>query len=143
MKYGRLLVADSHLNMLGGVHRLLAALFETVLMVADEPSLMDAIAEFKPSLVVLDLSLPDSGEVNVAARLMQSHPDLRLIVLSVHDDPTAVTHLGDAGVPGFVLKRAVATDLIPAVHEILRGGTYVSAGRPPETLEQGPGGRYP
>jgi DNA-binding NarL/FixJ family response regulator len=127
MKYGRVLLADSHLNMLGGVHGLLDALFDTVLMVADERSLLDAIVDFKPSLVVVDLSLPDLGEVNIAERLMRKHPDLRLIILSVHDDSTVVTHLRDAGVAGFVLKRTVATDLIPAVHEVLQGGTYVSA----------------
>ena len=127
MKYGRVLLADSHLNMLGGVHGLLDALFETVLMVADERSLMDAIADFKPSLVVVDLSLPDLGEVNIAKRLMQKHPELRLIVLSVYDDPTVVIQLSNAGVAGFVLKRTVATELIPAVHEVLQGGTYLSA----------------
>jgi two-component system secretion response regulator SsrB len=102
-------------------------LFETVLMVADERSLMDAIAAFKPCLVVVDLSLPDSGEVNIAQRLMQKHPDLRLIVLSVYDDLTVATQLGHAGVAGFVLKRTVATDLVPAVQEVLRGGVFVSA----------------
>jgi len=126
MKFGRVLLADRHLNMLGGVHSLLEAMFETVLMVADERSLMGTIGDFKPSLVVLDLSFPDSGEVNIAKRLMQKHPDLRLIVLSVHDDPTVVTQVRDAGAAGFVLKRAVATDLVPAVQEVLRGGVYVS-----------------
>ena len=43
MKHGRVLLADSHLGMLGGVHSLLDALFETVLMVADEQSLMEAV----------------------------------------------------------------------------------------------------
>ncbi len=127
MQYGRVLLADSHLNMLGGAHSLLDALFEAVLMVADERSLMAAIAEFKPCLVVVDLSLHDLGEVNIAERLLQKHPDLRLIVLSVHDDPTVATQLGNAGVAGFVLKRTVATDLIPAIHEVLQGRTYVSA----------------
>ncbi len=127
MQYGRVLLADSHLNMLGGVHSLLDTLFEAVLMVADERSLMDAIAEFKPCLVVVDLSLPDLGEVNIAERLLRKHPDLRLIILSVHDEPTVATQLRNAGVAGFVLKRTVATDLIPAIHEVLQGGAYVSA----------------
>jgi DNA-binding NarL/FixJ family response regulator len=125
MKYGRVLLADSHLNMLGGIHSLLDALFEAVLMVADERSLADAVTTFKPDLVVLDLSLPGEGEANVAGRVMGHHPDLRLIVLSVHDEPTVVGQLLSAGVAGFVLKRSAATDLIPAVKEVLRGGTYL------------------
>jgi DNA-binding NarL/FixJ family response regulator len=58
--------------------------------------------------------------------LLERHPALRLIVLSVHDEPTVVAQLLSAGVIGFVLKRAAATDLVPAVTEVLRGGTYVS-----------------
>ena len=127
MKHGRALLADSHLGMLGGVHCLLDALFETVLMVADERSLMEAVGSFKPDLVVADLSLPREGEANIARRLMQRHPELRLIVLSVHDEPTVVSQVRNAGAAGFVLKRTAATDLVPAVQEVLRGGGYVSA----------------
>jgi DNA-binding NarL/FixJ family response regulator len=126
MKHGRVLLADSHLGMLGGVHGLLDALFETVVMVADERSLMEATATFKPDLVVVDLSLPSSGEVNIARRLMSQHPDLRLVVLSVHDDPTVAIVVLKAGAVGFVLKRSAATDLAPAVNEVLRGGVFVS-----------------
>src|SRR4051812_26976533 len=103
MKHGRVLLADSHLGMLGGVHSLLDALFETVLMVADERSLVEAAATFKPDLVVVDLSLPGDGEANVARRLLGRHPDLRLVVLSVHDDPTVAALIINTGAAGFVL----------------------------------------
>ncbi len=126
MKYGRVVLADGHLNLLGGVHSLLDALFESVLMVADERSMMEALAKFAPSLVVVDLSLSDSGETNIAMRLRRSHPDVPLIVLSVHDEPNVVIQVQNSGATGFVLKRTVATDLVPAVHQVLRGGTYVS-----------------
>jgi DNA-binding NarL/FixJ family response regulator len=132
MEYGRVILADGHLNMLEGVHSLLDALFETVLMVADERSLMDAIAEFKPCLVVVDLSLPDAGDVNIAKRLIERYPDLRLIVLSVHDEPAVAAQVLQLGVAGFVLKRTAATDLVPAVREVLRGGAYASAGVRPD-----------
>src|SRR5947208_4609494 len=125
MKYGRVLLADRHLGVRGGVHSLLDAMFETVLMVADERSLLDAITKCLPDLVVADLSLPGEGEANIARRLLQCHPELRLIVLSVHDEPTVIEQMLRAGVAGFVLKRAAATDLIPAVKEVLHGGTYV------------------
>jgi DNA-binding NarL/FixJ family response regulator len=114
------------LGILEGLHSLLDALFETVLMVADEQSLMEATATFKPDLVVVDLSLPKSSEVNIAKRLMSQHPDVRLVVLSIHDDPTVAIVVLEAGAAGFVLKRSVVTDLAPAVDEVLRGGVFVS-----------------
>jgi DNA-binding NarL/FixJ family response regulator len=126
VKHGRVLLADGHLGMLGGVHSLLDALFESVLMVADERSMEDVVTTFKPDLVVVDLSLPRGGEADIAGRLMGRHPDLCLIVLSVHDEPTVVAQMLSAGVAGFVLKRAAATDLIQAVKEALRGRVYVS-----------------
>jgi DNA-binding NarL/FixJ family response regulator len=125
MKHGRVLLADSHLGMLGGVHSLLDELFDTVLMVAEERSLVDAVTTFQPDLVVMDLSLPGVSEANVARRLIRGHPHLRLIVLSVHDEPTVVAQLLGAGVAGFVLKRAAATDLIPAVEDVMQGKVYV------------------
>ena len=126
MKARRVLLADSHLNVLSGVHSLLETLFGSVLMVADQPSLIDAVATHKPDLVVVDLSLPREGETDIARQLLGSQPDLRLIVLSVHDELTVARQLLNAGVAGFVLKRSASTDLIPAVREVLRGGTYVS-----------------
>jgi DNA-binding NarL/FixJ family response regulator len=124
MKYARVLLADSHLSMLEGVHSLLDALFETVLMASDEHSLVEAIPIFKPDLVVVDLSLPGVGEANVARRLMERHPDLRLIVLSVYDDPTVAALIRNTGAAGFVLKRSAAVDLIPAVHDVLLGRVW-------------------
>jgi DNA-binding NarL/FixJ family response regulator len=120
MKYGRVLLADSHLNVLGGIHDLLAGLFQSVLMVADEHSLDDAITTFEPDLVVVDLSLPRRGQTNIARSLLERHPGLRLILLSVHDERTVMEELLDAGVAGFVLKRAAATDLIATVEKVLR-----------------------
>jgi DNA-binding NarL/FixJ family response regulator len=73
--------------------------------------------------------------------LLGRHPDLRLIVLSVHDEPTVVGQMLSAGVAGFVLKRSTAADLIPAVKEVLRGGTYVCPalqGLLPESGDQPP-----
>jgi DNA-binding NarL/FixJ family response regulator len=125
MKHGRVLIADGHAGILVGVHGLLGELFETVLMVADERSLMDAVATLKPDLVVADLSLPREGGPDIARPLTARYPDVRLIVLSVHDEPTVVAQMMSAGVAGFVLKRSAATELLPAVREVLQGRTYI------------------
>jgi DNA-binding NarL/FixJ family response regulator len=111
--------------MLGGVHGLIDGLFDTVLMVADERSLMEAVTTFAPDLVVVDLSLPREGEANIVMRLMGCRPDLRVIILSVHDEPTVAARMLSAGAVGYVLKRSAGTDLVPAVEEVLRGSVYV------------------
>src|SRR5262245_33005225 len=122
----RVLLADAHPNMLEAVRGLLEGRFVTTVMVADETSLLEAVGRMDPDLVVVDLSLPVSGDVNVVRSLFSRYPGLRVIVLSVHDEPTALSQALGAGALGFVLKRTAVVDLIAAVDTVLRGETYVS-----------------
>ncbi|MCK5195779.1 MAG: response regulator transcription factor [Desulfobulbaceae bacterium] len=126
MKYGSVILADRHQNMLEGIRGLLEAMFETVVMVADKASLFDTAEKINPDLAVVDLSLPVSSEINIARQLKDKYPDLKIIILSVHDDKTVVSEIMDSGVSGFVLKRSTASDLISAVDEVLGGKTFVS-----------------
>lgn len=125
-KAGRVLLADRHQNMLEGIRNLLETVFDVVIMVADEKSLLDSLDKSKPDLVVVDLSLAVTEEINVARRIRKHDPDMKIIILSVHDEQTAVDACMSAGAAGFVLKRTAANDLIPAVFEVLKGRTYVS-----------------
>jgi DNA-binding NarL/FixJ family response regulator len=126
MKGKRILIADAHPNMLGGVRVLLKDLFEVIFMVADEHSLADAIVMNQPDIVLVDLSMAVSSGENVARLLHRLDPELRFIILSVHDEKTVVDECLAAGAKGFVLKRTAVTDLVPAAEAVLRGGTYVS-----------------
>lgn len=125
-KSGRVLLADRHQNMLEGIRSLLETVFDVVVMVADEKSLIDSLEKINPDLVVVDLSLPITEEINVARRIKKRNPEIKIIILSVHDEQTAVDECLSAGATGFVLKRTAANDLLPAVWEVLKGRTYVS-----------------
>ena len=74
MKMGKVLLADKHQNMLAGVRTLLEKLFENVFMVADEASLLEAIEKLGPDLIIADLSLPVSEEINIARQLRYKFP---------------------------------------------------------------------
>jgi DNA-binding NarL/FixJ family response regulator len=113
--------------MLEAVHGLLAGRFAMTVTVAEEASLLEAVGRVEPDLVVVDLSLPVSGGVNVIHTLLGRYPGLRIIVLSVHDEQTALAEALGAGAAGFVLKRTAAVDLLAAVDAVLRGKRYVSA----------------
>jgi len=126
MKQGKVLLADNHQNMLSGVRSLLENMFETVFMVADETSLIEAADKLDPDLIVADLSLPVAKETNVVRRLKKAFPKIRLIILSIHDEETAVCECLEAGASGFVLKRAAVSDLVPAVEAVKKGEVYVS-----------------
>ena len=129
MKQGCLLLADSHMNMLVGILGLLEPYFETILMVTDEKSLLEAAQKVQPDLIIVDLSMPVSREINVARRLGKLFPGMKFVILSIYDEPIAVVECLEAGAAGFVLKRSTETDLVPAVEAVMRGDTYISTTR--------------
>jgi DNA-binding NarL/FixJ family response regulator len=122
----RVVLADQHPVMLEGIRRMLETKAESVLMVADEASLIQAVESLLPDLVIADLSFPVSGGTNVARLLKQQHPEIKIIILSVHEGPAAAEEVAAAGAEGFVLKRRAVVDLIAAVHAVCQGGRYVS-----------------
>ena len=130
MKKARVLLAYSHKLMLEASRYLLEPTFEIVGTVNDTISLLEAAETLKPDVAVVDLSMPVSNGVNAVRQLKNRNAELKVIVLSVHDEPEVVNEVLAIGVLGFVLKRSAALDLIPAIWKVLQGRTYVSpAGR--------------
>lgn len=126
MQQSRVILADKHPNMLGGICRLLEDQAKTVLMVADRESLYHALEHHTPDVVVADLTFSVSKETNIAWALKKDFPKMKIIILSLHDDKSVVNDVMAAGVEGFVLKRRAVIDLIPALHEVLQGRKYIS-----------------
>ena len=126
MRQGRVILADTHPNVLGGIRRLLEAEVETVLMVTDEISLRHALEHINPDVLVADLSLPVSTKTNIARELKKNYPQIKVIILSIHDERSVIEDMVASGIEGFVLKRRAAIDLIPAIREVLRGNKYIS-----------------
>jgi len=121
-----LLLADRHYGVIEGIHGLLEATFATVVMVTDENSLMESASRMQPVVVVADLSVTGGSGFGWLGRLLGHSPESKVIVLSVHDEPTVVQSALEAGASGFVLKRAIASDLLNAVDAVLAGKRYVS-----------------
>ena len=97
-----------------------------MLMVADEPSLRDAVESGQFDLVIADLSVPVSSGENVPRLIKKLGPELGFIILSVHDEPAVVDECLAAGAKGLALKRTAVDDLVPAVDAVLAGKVYVS-----------------
>ena len=114
------LLADRHHGLTEGVRGLLETAFGTVVMVADEASLLDGADRLRPDMAVVDLSLARGTGLGWLRALRQRCPDLKVIVVSVHDEQAVRRAAMEAGADAFVLKRAIATDLLPAI-EVVRG----------------------
>lgn len=109
------LLADRHHGLTEGIRGLLETAFGTVVMVADEASLIEGGARLQPEVAIVDLSLAQGRGLGWLGALRQRCPDVKVIVLSVHDEESVRRAALEAGADEFVLKRAISTDLLPAV----------------------------
>jgi DNA-binding NarL/FixJ family response regulator len=122
------LLADAHHGLSEGVRRLLATAFEAIVMVADEVSLFETAARLQSDLAVVDLTLARGDALDLVRRFRGRFPNTRMIVVSVHDQSSVSRSVLEAGADGFVVKRALATDLLAATDAVLAGSRYVSPG---------------
>jgi DNA-binding NarL/FixJ family response regulator len=106
------------------VRGLLESVFGSVVMVADATSLIEAAGRLHPDVAVVDLSLAPSRGLSWLSTLRRRCPSTAIVAISVHDEDTVREAALAAGADAFVLKRALATDLLPA---IVRAGAGFTA----------------
>lgn len=123
---GCVLLADRHHALSESIRGLLETTFSSVFLVADEASLIEGAARLQPAVVVVDLSLGAGDMFGLVRNLRERAPGAKVLLLSVHDEPTIAQSAAAAGADGVVLKRAIATELLHAVDTVLAGQRYIS-----------------
>jgi DNA-binding NarL/FixJ family response regulator len=120
------LLADPHHGLSEGVYGLLATTFEMVVMVADAASLFESARRLQSDLAIVDLALSRGGGLDLVRRFRDAFPTMKLIIVSAHDHTSVSNSVLEAGANGFVVRRAIATDLLAAADAVLAGCRYVS-----------------
>lgn len=123
----RILLADDDATMLESVQKLLDSEFEVVASVRDGYALIEAAKALTPDLIITDISMPLLSGFRAARQVKKHQPNARIVFLSVHEELAFVGAARKLGVFGYVVKRAADSDLIPAIREVLRGGSFISA----------------
>jgi len=104
------------------VRRLLLPSCDVVGCVLDGDSLVDAVAQLHPDVVLLDLSLPGRLQVLEICRLITSGtPDVKVVVFTFHDDANLERRAREAGASGYVWKLRAADDLLRTIHAVVDG----------------------
>jgi DNA-binding NarL/FixJ family response regulator len=139
----RVLVADDHTIVRTGIRHVLEseAGFEVVGEAANGSEALSLVAELRPDVVVLDISMPGESGLKVAARLRDSSPEPRVLVLSMHDNAEYVLESVRAGADGYLLKDTAVAELRSAIRAVCRGESYFSppiAGRLRDALRGEP-----
>ncbi len=124
----RVLVADDHMIVRTGIRHVLEseAGFEVVGEAATAAEAVALAARLRPDVVVLDISMPGESGLQVAARLRDTDPEPRVLILSMHDNAEYVLESVRAGAHGYLLKDTVAIELRSAIRTVCRGESYFS-----------------
>ena len=120
-------LVDDHAVVRTGLRLLLEA--EPDLAVLAEASTaaeaVDRVAELKPAVLLLDISMPGGGGIGAIERLRKTSPETRVLMLTMHDDPEYLRVALVSGAAGFILKNAAGAELISAIRTVHQGRTYV------------------
>jgi DNA-binding NarL/FixJ family response regulator len=126
MKPPRVILADDHKLILDALKNLIEPEFEVVGTFADGLSLLDAAPNLNPNIIVLDIGMPLMNGINAGQRLKQRMPSLRLIYLTMNEDPDMAAEAFRLGASGYLLKKSAGAELLQALRQVVRGGTYVT-----------------
>jgi two-component system response regulator NreC len=123
----RLLIADDHTILRAGLTSLLNAEpeMEVVGEAYDENSAVAQAVEKHPDVILMDISMPDSGGIDATRRIKQLMPEARILILTVHEDKGLMQEGIRSGAMGYILKRAVKSELINAIHTVMRDELYL------------------
>jgi DNA-binding NarL/FixJ family response regulator len=126
MKRPRVLLADDHRLLREAFAQLLAPDCDVVGVVADGRALLAAAPELRPDIVVLDIAMPLLNGLDAARQLKQEMPDVKVIFLTVSEDPDVAAEAFRAGASGYLLKNSAASELLQAIQEVSQGRSYVT-----------------
>jgi two-component system response regulator NreC len=123
----RLLIADDHGVLRAGLIALLngESGMEVVGEADDENSAVSLAVEKRPDMVLMDLSMPNTGGIEATRRIRQLVPEARILIMTVHEDKSLMQEAIQSGAMGYILKRAVKSELINAIHAVMRGELYL------------------
>ena len=123
----RVVLIDDHPVVRAGVREHLASA-KDLRIVGEGGSVVEALTlatALKPDLMVLDLTLPDGSGVDACRQILRLMPDIRILMMSIHDDPVVVRAALTAGAHGYVMKDVAGEQLVNAIRMILAGHSFL------------------
>jgi len=120
-------LAEDHAGVAEQLRSLLAPEFDVVAIVSDGNALVRAVETVRPDVVVTDIVMPGMDGIAATMALLANHPDTRVVLVSVYDDPDLAESGYAAGALGYVSKHRAGQELMAAVRAAVRGERYTSA----------------
>lgn len=123
----KIIIVDDHQLFREGVKRILdfEDSFEVVAEGDDGTDIVNLYANNLPDVVLMDINMPGKNGVEATADLIAQYPDAKVIMLSIHDDESYVTHALKSGALGYMLKEMDADQIVEAIKIVANGGSYL------------------
>jgi DNA-binding NarL/FixJ family response regulator len=122
------MLADDHVIFRQGMKKLIDAMpgLEVVGEANDGLELLKLLHELKPDMVILDISMPNIRGIEAAHEIKSLHPQVKVLILTMHRNKEYLYHAISAGVQGYLLKEDSDVELFSAIEVIRSGGIYVT-----------------
>jgi DNA-binding NarL/FixJ family response regulator len=125
----RIVLADDHATVRQGLKLLIDAQadMEVVGEAGDGRAAIDRVEQFRPDVIVMDVSMPGMNGLNATRTLKALHPESRIVALTRYSDDAYLQELLRAGVAGYVLKQSASIELLQAIRAAAAGGQYLDS----------------
>jgi len=123
----RVLLADDHILLRAGLRALLQAgsQLEVVGEASDGNEALRMAQQLRPDVVIMDVSMPGCGGIEATRLLTETVPGVHVLILTLHEDSSLLQEALRVGASGYILKRALESELVNAINAVARGDMYV------------------
>jgi len=122
----RIIIVDDHLLFADACKSILEPEFSVVAIVTDGRQLADAVSQFKPDIIILDIYMPLLNGLDAGERVKQKTPRIKLVFLTMTSSSEVAAEAFRRGASGYVLKQSTGEELRIAVRQVNRGESYLS-----------------
>jgi DNA-binding NarL/FixJ family response regulator len=126
MQRTRVILADDHKLILDALKNLIEPEFEVVGTFGDGHALVEGAPDLKAQVIVLDVGMPTMNGISAGQRLKQLMPNIKLIYLTMNQDPDLAAEAFRLGAKGYLLKSSAGSELVDALRAVIRGGSYMT-----------------
>ena len=126
MKKVTVLLADDNPDMLCVIQEMLRPGFDVIATANDGYSLVAAVVEHRPDIIITDISMPGMNGIEAAGKILKLQPKSKIVMLTINRDLLLVDKALSLGALGYVLKMTAGEDLLHAINQALQGNRYVS-----------------
>lgn len=126
MALARLILADDHTILVQAFRKLLEPQYEIVGTFSDGRALLELAPRLNPDVVIVDIGMPLMNGLEAGMRLKQQVPSVKLIYLTMNEDPDLAVEAMRSGASGYLLKSSAAEELLKAIQMALKGKPYIT-----------------